>query len=300
MKETAALARAITWSSSKQTYYTARLMVDRDLVDDFFRAYAYFRWADDMIDIRAETADQRLAFTHRQKLLIDGLYAGEAMSDLALEERILADLVASDRYVDSGLQSFIRKMFAIIEFDAGRKGRPVSAAELTWYTEVLGQSVIDGIQYFVGNRHRYARDAHKYLAGIAAHISHLLRDTLQDVADGFFNIPVEYLEAHALGPAQVDAPAIREWVQEQVARARRGFRLGKEYINAMGVLRCKIVAHWYCARFEAVLDAIEGDHYLLRSEYPEQRSLITWVKMLKLAAGITLRHLTGSRLPAVG
>ncbi len=47
---TAALARSITWASSKQTYYTARLMVDKDLVDDCYRAYAYFRWADDIID----------------------------------------------------------------------------------------------------------------------------------------------------------------------------------------------------------------------------------------------------------
>jgi hypothetical protein len=50
---TATLARSITWAGSKQTYYTARLMVDRDLMDDFYRAYAYFRWADDMIDAPA-------------------------------------------------------------------------------------------------------------------------------------------------------------------------------------------------------------------------------------------------------
>ena len=41
---TASLARSITRAGSIQTYFTARLMVDRDLVDDFFRAYAYFRW----------------------------------------------------------------------------------------------------------------------------------------------------------------------------------------------------------------------------------------------------------------
>ena len=44
---TAALARAITRAGSKQTYYTARLMVDKALVDDFLKAYAYFRWVDD-------------------------------------------------------------------------------------------------------------------------------------------------------------------------------------------------------------------------------------------------------------
>jgi hypothetical protein len=45
---TATLAQSITWAGSKQAYYTARLMVDKDLVNDFYRAYAYFRWADDI------------------------------------------------------------------------------------------------------------------------------------------------------------------------------------------------------------------------------------------------------------
>ncbi len=48
---TARLARRITWASSKQSYLTARLLADRDLADDCLRAYAYFRWADDRIDI---------------------------------------------------------------------------------------------------------------------------------------------------------------------------------------------------------------------------------------------------------
>ena len=50
-QSTARLARSITWASSKQSYLTARLLADRDLADDCLRAYAYFRWADDMIDI---------------------------------------------------------------------------------------------------------------------------------------------------------------------------------------------------------------------------------------------------------
>jgi hypothetical protein len=63
---TAALAQAITRASSKQTYYTARLMVDKDLIDDFFRAYAYFRWADDIIDVSSRSDDERISFIKRQ------------------------------------------------------------------------------------------------------------------------------------------------------------------------------------------------------------------------------------------
>ena len=44
------LAAGITKSASKQTYYTIRFFVDRDLVNDAYRAYAYFRWVDDVLD----------------------------------------------------------------------------------------------------------------------------------------------------------------------------------------------------------------------------------------------------------
>ena len=76
----AALARAITWAGSKQTYCTARLMVDKDLVDDFFRAYAYFRWADDVVDAPCGSDEERVAFMARQRELIDRLAHLEVQS----------------------------------------------------------------------------------------------------------------------------------------------------------------------------------------------------------------------------
>jgi len=115
-ESTADLARSITWEGSKQTYFTGRLMIDRDLVDDFYRAYAYFRWADDVIDSSSHSDEERIAFIKRQRVLIDGLYNNEQPDDLTAEEEILVDLISHDRGENSGLQSFIRNMFAIIEF----------------------------------------------------------------------------------------------------------------------------------------------------------------------------------------
>ncbi len=39
---TADLAQSITWTGSKQTYYTARIIVDKDLANDFYRALPIF------------------------------------------------------------------------------------------------------------------------------------------------------------------------------------------------------------------------------------------------------------------
>lgn len=287
----ASLAHAIIRVGSKQSYFTARLMVDKNLVNDFCRAYAYFRWADDVIDVFSRSDDERISFIERQKQLVDSFYRKERPGDLVPEEKIAADLINHDRGENSGLQSFIRNMLAIIEFDANRKGRLISQQELTWYTNRLGKSVIDGIQYFIGNGHPYPTTDNRSLAAIAAHIAHLLRDMVRDTADGFINIPREYLESNGISPEDIDHPKFLAWVKDRVQLARQYFRLGKLYINQLEVLRCRIVGLWYCARFESVLDTIERDGYLLRAKYNEKRKLSTWLRIVWLFPSVSFQHI---------
>ncbi len=287
----AELAQSITRAGSKQTYYTARFMVDKDLVDDFYRAYAYFRWIDDVIDVSSRTDEERLSFITRQKELIEDLYQKEQVENLTAEEDILKDLIENDRGEDSGLQSFICNMFAIIEFDAKRKGRLVSSGELNWYVNTLGKSVTDGLLYFIGNGSNYPDSENRYQAGVAAHITHLLRDLHQDNADGFINIPREYLDEHNLKPLDMDAQLYKSWVQERVELARVYFTEGKRYLDQLSVLRSKIVGHWYSARFEVVLDTIEQDGYVLRKDYHERQRISTWLKIAWLGVSLTVSHI---------
>ena len=229
-QNTADLARAFTWTGSKQTYYTVRLMVDRDLVDDCYRAYGYFRWADDIVDaaasaeavasveavasgdaaasddILSQSDDERVSFINRQKELINRLYRHERPDDLTPQEEMVADLISHDRGENSLLQSYMRNFLAILEFDAYRRGRLISQAELTWYSDCLGKATTDGILYFIGNGYPYPASEARYLGASAAHITHMLRDMVEDTADGYVNIPREYLEAHGIGPEDVDSP----------------------------------------------------------------------------------------------
>ncbi|MFC2059152.1 squalene/phytoene synthase family protein [Chloroflexota bacterium] len=285
------MARSITWAGSKQTFFTARLMVDMDLVDDFYRAYAYFRWVDDIIDVSSQPNDALISFIRRQKELIDRLYNDERLDDLAPEEKMVAELISHDRGRDSGLQSFIRNMLANIEFDAFRRGRLISQQELIWYSECIGKSVTDGIQYFIGNGHSYPVSDSRYMAAIGAHITHLLRDMVADIANGFINIPCEYLEAHDVSPENRDSTPCRDWVQGQVEQARQYFRDGKCYLSKLEVLRCKIVGYWYCARFEGILDTIEHDGYILRASYNDRSKLSTYLKIVWVGVTVTLHHI---------
>ncbi len=291
MDGTAALARSITWVASKQTYYTARLLVDKDLMDDCYRAYAYFRWADDVVDVSSQSSGERISFIRRQRDLIDRLYRNERPDNLTREEEIVVDLISHDGKENSGLQSFVRNFLAILEFDAYRKGRLISEQELTWYSNRLGKAVTDCIQYFIGNDHPYPDSDSRYLAATAAHITHMLRDMMLDTADGFINIPREYLEAHGISPHDVHSPPFRAWVRGRVEQARRYFKEGKRYLDELEVLRCKIAGYWYCARFEGVLDAIERDGYVLRAMHDERRKLSTWLTMAWLGVPVTLRHM---------
>jgi phytoene/squalene synthetase len=291
-KAIATLAQSITWTGSKQTYYIARLMVDRPLMNDFYQAYAYFRWADDVIDVSAQSDDERISFVKRQRALIEELYRNEPQKGLTTEEQILADLIRRDCGENRGLESFIRNMFAIIEFDAYRKGKLISRQDLEWYTQTLGQAVVDGLQYFIGNGHPYPAADNRILAAVAAHITHLLRDALSDMAEGFINIPREYVQAHGISLEDVSSSAFRAWVRERVDQARRFFREGKRYLDTMDVLRCKIVGYRYCARFEGVLNAIERDDYVLRAEYNERHKFSTWLRLAWLGLSLTFQHIT--------
>ena len=289
-EDTANLARFITFSSSKQSYYTARLLVDSDLVDDCHRAYAYFRGVDDVVDVSSKSMEERVTFIERQRILINQLYANIRPGDLTPEEEIIADLISHDRGDDSGLRSFINNFFAIIEFDAYRKGRLITQGELTWYSDCLGKAVTDAIQYFIRNGHPYPANEAHYKAATAAHITHMLRDMYMDIAEGYINIPQEYLEANNLTPDDVNSPLFRAWVKERVILARRFIFEGKGYLDELDVLRCKIAGYWYCARFEVVLDTIEGDGYNLREQYAERNKIATWLKMAWLGIYITVKH----------
>jgi phytoene/squalene synthetase len=134
--------------------------------------------------------------------------------------------------------------------------------------------------YFIGHNDPAPIHAARYRAVTAAHITHMLRDALEDTAAGYFNIPSEYLRLSRIGPQDVESRAYQEWVRSRVKLARRYFKEGREYLAQVKSLRCRLAGYAYMARFEWVLSAIEGDHYHLRHAYPERQSLGAGLWML--------------------
>lgn len=266
------LAASITKAASRQTYYTIRLLVDRDRLADAYRAYAYFRWVDDSLDSSTGSQSDHLAFIARQRSLLESCYRRDFPSDVNTNEQMLVDLVGQDAEQDSGLQFYLRNMMAVMDFDARRRGRLVSQKELDSYTHYLASAVTENMHYFIGHCCPSPRDETRYLAVTAAHITHMLRDTYDDVQAGYYNIPRELLEARHIQPQDLHSPAYRLWVRSRVQLARAYFRLGRGYLRRVKNLRCRLAGYAYTARFEWLLDTIEREDYYLRSAYLERKS----------------------------
>jgi hypothetical protein len=282
------LAAAITRAASKQTYYTIRALVDRGRTDAAYRAYAYFRWVDDWLDQGTRPGEEQRAFVERQQALVERCYRGESLGDLAPEERLLADLIHGDRDQNSGLQAYICNMMAVMAFDAHRRGRLISQRELDAYTHWLAVAVTEALHYFIGHHGASPRDQTRYLAVTGAHVTHMLRDALEDADVGYFNIPREIVAASRIAPWDVESQAYRAWVKTRVAQARACFKAGRDYLARVTNLRCRIAGFAYTLRFEGVLDAIEREGYLLRPHYPERKGRGRGLRMVGSALWMAL------------
>lgn len=274
------LAEDITKSASKQTYYTIRFFVDQDRVADAYRAYGYFRWLDDVIDEETGSGADGIAFVNRQRSLLESCYRGEIPNELCAEERMLVDLVRNNSEQPSGLRTYLFNMMDVMAMDAKRRGQIISQSELFEYSHKLAKSVTEALYYFIGHDDPSPTHEARYMAVTAAHITHMLRDTLEDVKNGYFNIPQEYLQARGISPQDVTSQAYRDWVCGRVQLARGYFKLGRDCTAQVKNLRCRLAGYAYTARFEWMLNVFERDQYFLRSEYPERKSLRAGLWML--------------------
>jgi len=265
------LARQITKESSTQTYFTILFLVDRLKTENAYRAYAYFRWVDDSLDQGELTQPERLSLLARQQEIVELCYQGEPPVILYPEEQLIVDLIASDNSRTSGLYIYIQRMMAVMAFDVGRKDRLISSEELNSYTLDLATAVTEALHYFIGQNDAAPQDERRYAAVAGAHITHMLRDALEDTAVGYYNIPLDFLEAEQITPNDVNSEPYRAWVVSQVQQARACFETGRAYLAQVQNVRRRLAGYAYIARFEVVLDAIERDNYYLRAAYPERK-----------------------------
>ena len=286
---------SITKAASKQTYYTIRFLVDRERVENAYRAYGYFRWVDDTLDAESISGPERIEFLERQQSLLEACYGNQVPRDTNIQENMLVELVQQDDEKNSGLQLYLRNMMQVMDFDTKRRGRWISDVELDEYTRWLSIAVMEAIHYFIGHKDYAPYDETRYLAVAGAHITHMLRDTFDDAQLGYYNIPREVLETNHIGPQDVQSDSYRSWVKSRVQMAREYFQAGRSYFARVENPRCRLACYAYVARFEWLLDTIEREGYRLRPQYNERKRLSTGLRMGWLALSSMINvHGTGT------
>jgi len=201
---------------------------------------------------------------------------------------MLVELIQNDTEKNSGLSSYLRNMMQVMEFDARRRGRPISQAELNEYTRWLAVAVTDNLHHFIGHGEFAPHDETRYMAVSAAHIVHMLRDTFDDLQTGYYNIPREVLDTNRITPQDVHSDAYRAWVKSRVELAREYFEAGRNYFSRVQNGRCRLACFAYIARFDWLLDTFEKEGYYLRPQYDERKSATNGLRMGWLALSSTL------------
>ena len=149
------------------------------------------------------------------------------------EEQMLVDLVQRDSEKNSGLQ------ILSAQHDGGdgfRRRTPrtlISQSELNEYTRWLASAVTEAMHYFIGHCCYSPQNEARYLAVTAAHITHMLRDTVDDIQAGYFNIPREVLDAITSRRRMWTASDRIPRVGDGAGCSWRGryFKAGREYLN---------------------------------------------------------------------
>jgi phytoene/squalene synthetase len=180
-------------------------------------------------------------------------------------------------------------MMEVMDFDARRRGRLISYNELNDYTDSLAVAVTEFLHHFYGHGEYAPHDDTRYLAVSAAHITHMLRDTYDDVLTGYFNIPCEVLEDENITELDIRSDAYRAWVKDRVRLARKYFKAGKQYFARVQNLRCQLASFGYIARFEWMLDTIERENFMLRPRYSDRKSAKTGLEMSRLTLASMVR-----------
>ena len=245
--------------------------MDRLRANVFFCAYAYFRWVDDIVDSEDASIDQKTTLLDRQRAWIAELYENpeslRVISSLTAEEQLLFFVIQHD--LAGGKQALrlsISDMLRSIEMDATRRGRVVSSEVLTQIQMHRTRAFADFVSTLLHQRTLVGAENRLLVFALACDEAHKLRDLIQDVTFGYFNISFEELREYEIDLNDLNCPGLREYVKDKVSSTRASFtRARRDLRHVSATLRAACLI--YGLRHLMLLKAIENDAYYLRFSY---------------------------------
>lgn len=254
------IARRSVKSTSPFSYYLSLLLPGPSRAQ--FRVwYAYLRWVDDSIDGDHSPHRSDPKFIERQLAILEG--GALARAPLALEEEFLVWILQRSPGTEHPLRMSVRMMLEAINFDAGRRSRRCSAAELhhTFRREVSAYLI--AIQYFCAQKSFGAPIGLD--AGIAAKIIHILRDFVKDVKEGQINISAEDIKYYAIDLNSICAGesvgALRDWFVVQARIAEAMLKDGLDELKLSHNTRYKLIFVLLATKYDCYLRQLRAHRF---------------------------------------
>lgn len=175
---------------------------------------------------------------------------------------------------------------AVMAFDTDRLGRRITGDELSRYSQRLAVGVTEAMHHSIGHDRpapRRCRD--RYQAVMGAHITHTLRDMIDDVRMGYYNIPSAHPAANNLAAHVFDSLPYRSWVRERVQLARDCFAAGSRYAAAVPCRRCRFAGFAYMSRCSCARRHERRLHSARSSMWIIPRSVRSCARRSRLADG---------------
>jgi phytoene/squalene synthetase len=224
---------------SGKTRWLLKAACPADRFVQFQRMYAYFRWADDIVDAPGRDPRQVRAFVREQAALLRGR-APSGHPELAL-------CAVLD---ETPLRPVVERMWEALAFDALRGPEPIAEADLQLQVERIGDAYVEALWWCSGAEGA-ADEGGRWLAR-AATGTHYLRDHHLDHELGYCNVPIERVDDWGL-----DLPdGIGRWVEHRSEQLEAWYAQGFE--SLAGPTRTKWLLAAYGWRYRRSLREVRA------------------------------------------
>lgn len=245
------------------TFWYSFSFFSRSRRNTLFRAYEYFRWVDDYIDDKKTLTKDAKRLLSREIRLISTLYSHKPITPTYIFEEYISSVISEDYENRNGMQEIINGFFCALSWDVRRRNRIPTAKELTSYSQYLGCSYSQGITYGL-NYHptdsRFLEVSNN--CGVAAHITHMLRDFFIDLEIGYINISKEDIEKYHINLSsnrQDLKMALSPWCKDQFLKTQNLFNQGLNSINKLPGFRARFAFRLISIRYLLILKKVKRD-----------------------------------------
>lgn len=250
-------------SKNRFTYIFWNLFFSRDQIPVLFLTYAFFRWLDDMVDENSNSIEFSKLLIDREVNNLVSLYAGIDVVPEYDEENYLIAVVKNDLQKEEILRKIIEDFFSAISWDLRRRNSIPEQCELNRYSYLLGQSYSQGMVIGLGYKSYDPRFIHigEY-CGVAAHLTHLMRDLFIDLDLGYINISKEDVDKYHIDfkANPVDFKnQLKPWFIETINRTFRLYNKGMNFIPLLPSFKAKVTFLFMNLHYLRILYKIKAE-----------------------------------------